>query len=43
MNPDNTEVQAILNNLHASGSAFSGGVPAAPEKRDTPPIKERKK
>ena len=43
MNPDNTEVQAILNNLHASGSAFSGGIPAAPEKRDTPPIKEKKK
>src|SRR3989344_6726841 len=43
MNPDNTEVQSILNNLRASGSAFSGGVPAAPEKSATPPIKEKKK
>ncbi len=43
MNPDNAEVQSILNNLRASGSAFGGGVTTAPEKRDTPPIKEKKR
>lgn len=43
MNPDNTEVQAILNNLRTSSSAFSGGIPAAPEKRSTPPIKEKRR
>ncbi|MHB1118383.1 MAG: tetratricopeptide repeat protein, partial [Minisyncoccota bacterium] len=36
-NPDNLEVQTILHNLRTSGNAL------APEKRDTPPIKEKKR
>src|SRR3989339_103599 len=43
MNPDNSEVQTILNNLKAGGSAFTGTTVKAPEDRDTPPIKEKKR
>jgi tetratricopeptide (TPR) repeat protein len=45
MNPENEEVQSILNNLRSSGTAFAEVAPTfkAPEKRDTPPIKEKKK
>ncbi len=44
MNPDNEEVRSILNNLRGGSSAFVGASAAdAPEERDTPPIKEKKR
>lgn len=44
MNPDNEEVRSILNNLRAGGSAFAGAAATFkdPEKKDTPPIREKK-
>lgn len=41
LNPDNAEVEAIINNLSGGNDPFDGFTPPpAPEKRDTPPIEE---
>ncbi len=39
LNPDNTEVQTILNNLHSGKSPLSG-ISTPPEKRREPPLDE---